>query len=107
VNRSETIVKACRELGLSCRLLPEIELSSAQKLVPLAAISDVGGKNGMLIFARYSEIEPFLDEVRNCGFGFSVLSEPGRNETFDLERYKEMFRDWGWSGAADNRPAWF
>jgi hypothetical protein len=100
-------VKACSELGLSCQLLPEIEVSSTQRLAPLAVISNVGGKNGMLIFIRYSDIEPFLEEVRNRGFGFSVLSELGRNEMFDLETYKEMFRDWGWSGPADKRPGWF
>jgi len=50
----------------------------------------------MLIVGDYDEISDHLECLRLSGYGFSVLSEPGHDEVFDVESAKEMFRDWGW-----------
>lgn len=67
----------------------------------VARIHGIGGMNGMLIFRHYDKVRAYVDEVKRAGYGFSVLDEPGDEESFDLQSFQEMFRDWGWSGYDD------
>ncbi len=60
----------------------------------------------MLIFRSYGEIQPYAEEIVRSGYGYSILDEPRPDENFDLESFKEMFFDWGWTGEASSKPFW-
>jgi hypothetical protein len=61
----------------------------------------------MLVFGNYDEVKDHITEVDNDGFGYTVIGEPWPDETFDLESFKEMVTDWGWTGSSSSRPEWF
>jgi hypothetical protein len=42
----------------------------------------------------------YAETLKRAGYGFSVLDEPQPDEKFDLNAFKEMFLDWGWSGVS-------
>jgi len=106
VTRAESLSKACVELGLVCDLNHSVRLTDAQTVVATARIRELGAKQGMLVIGRYDEIEPFMQRIRELGYGFSVLAEPKSGAAFDIDSYKRMFRDWGWSGPLGAKPSW-
>ena len=65
-----------------------------------------GHTRGMLIFGNFAEIKRYIDEVRDAGYGFSVLGEPPEKEKYNRDDYLEVLRDWGWSGEARLKPNW-
>ena len=93
---ADWLVKA----GASCDLPVEVDfilhLGDGRQLNPIARISGVGGESGMLVFEDYEIIHADTAELLTMGFGFSVMDEPGFDENFDLESFKDMFTDWGW-----------
>jgi len=65
-----------------------------------ALFHDFGAPNGMLLFADWDDSA--AKAAIAAGYGFSCVSpstRPHEDET-------DMFRDWGWAGAAEQRPAW-
>jgi hypothetical protein len=98
--------KACAELGLSVKFDERISVNGKDNLKPLAHIESIGAPNGMLIFLSFEPIRSAGQDLCKQQFAYSVLSEPRPNEKFDLNSYKEMFVDWGWSGSPDAKPAW-
>ena len=60
----------------------------------------------MLLIRAYDEIRDHVQELKDAGYGYSVLGEPRPDEEFDLMGFQEMFRDWGWSGRLGAKPAW-
>ncbi|GLQ97275.1 hypothetical protein [Dyella mobilis] len=96
---------ACRELGL--QIEPGFVIKTQAGAVQAEArIVHLGSVNGMLIFSNYSQLREHQSELLTGGYGFSVLDTPLHNETYDLESYIEMFRDWGWAGPEAERPEW-
>ena len=100
------LARACTELGLRLALDFVASLPSGRRVLALARIAELGGTNGMLIVTRYDDVRPVLDEIDAAGFGFSVLSEPTRDEGYDLQPFIEMFSEWSWTGSEDARPSW-
>ncbi|WP_147292984.1 hypothetical protein [Dyella psychrodurans] len=96
---------ACRELGLQIEI-GFVAKTQAGPIRAEARIRRLGGVNGMLIFSDYSQLREHQSELLTDGYGFSVLDAPLPNETYDLESYIEMFRDWGWAGPEAERPHW-
>jgi hypothetical protein len=92
------LVRAGKSLGLRIITPYEVTLPSGRNVVADALIPEIGSPKGMLIVQSYDAIEDITDEIVNCGYGYSVLDEPGADETFDLEAYVDMFADWGWDG---------
>ncbi len=103
---SERLWRACSELGLQVELGFELTLSGGRELTAVALIRHLGAQNGMLIFKSYDEISSVTKELLDAGYGFSVLDEPSPNEEFELDSFKEMFIDWGWSGQLGRKPLW-
>lgn len=64
----------------------------------VARIRNLGDQNGMLIFRDSNDLGQYGQRLVQDGYGYSVLGEPRGDETFDLDAYREMFCDWGWSG---------
>jgi hypothetical protein len=102
----EWLWRACAELGLRVDLDFKLSLPNGLEMSVVARIRDLGAANGMLIFESYDEISNFTKELLDAGYGFSVLDEPSPQEGFDLDSFKEMFIDWGWSGELGHKPAW-
>jgi hypothetical protein len=104
--RAEALSKACTALGLTFEAGYVVKIDENVVLKTVGRIRELGDDNGMLVLARYDEVEPFTQRLADLGYGFSVLGEPKDAAVFDLDGYKRIFRDWGWSGALGSKPSW-
>ena len=52
----------------------------------------------MLVLSNFESIQEHVDLIEAAGYGFSDLDEPEPSDAFDLEEFRDVFRDWGWSG---------
>jgi hypothetical protein len=92
------IVQACHASNLQVDLGFLAAVGDTRTVRSVARIRGLGAVNGMLILRNYDEADSCLNDVKQAGYGFSVLDEPGDDEAFDLQSFQDMFRDWGWSG---------
>jgi hypothetical protein len=99
--------KAADDLGLEITAPFNLSLSSGCKLEAILLIHQFGGAKGMLIFTNYGDVEPYVNEIVDAGYGFSILDEPGEHEEYNKEEYIELLTDWGWCGDNDSWPVWF
>jgi hypothetical protein len=109
VNRlSQALWRACAELGLRADLGFVLSLPDGRPIHTVARIADLGAPNGMLILG--SDYAPsalkYSEALLEIGYGYSVLEEPSAAAAFDLDSFKELFCDWGWSGPFDKKPSW-
>ena len=104
-NLLKTWKKSASKLGFELITPFTLVFPSGNKVEPLCLLPDFGAPSGMLIFGEYHQVEPFLDEVRDAGYGFSVMSEPLESEIEACD-YIDVLNDWGWSGDPDARPTW-
>jgi hypothetical protein len=95
-NLRKSLERSCAEVGLRLDLGFTVTCPDGHEIRSLARIRDIGDVNGMLIFTDFDEVSDHLKCLSASGYGYSVLSEPGDDEEFDLESVKEMLRDWGW-----------
>lgn len=98
--------KAASDLGLQITAPFSLLLSSGHRLEAMLLVHQFGGARGMLIFESYDEVAPYVNEIVDAGYGFSILDEPGECEEYNKKEYIELLADWGWSGGDDSRPAW-
>lgn len=94
---ADWLLRACKASDLIADVDYVASIGDHLSLKCVARIQKIGGHNGMLIFNRNEDIQHYSQEVLDAGYGYSVLDEPANGESFDLDLYKEMFRDWGWS----------
>ena len=94
----EWLRRAGMETGISVIAPFKLSLPSGKEICAPALISHIGGREGMLIVVSFSDISDYVGEITSPGYGYSTLSEPAPNEAFDIEVFKDMFRDWGWKG---------
>jgi hypothetical protein len=107
VNRlPQWLWRACAELGLRAELDFTLQLAAVPLLTAIARVSNLGAPKGMLIFGDGEHIRPFETRLLSEGYGFSVLEEPPADEKFDVEVFRVMFRDWGWTGELSAKPDW-
>ena len=99
-NLQKWLERSCKAVGLQVDFQFTVTCPDDYQIRSVARIRGVGNVNGMLIVSDYSEISDHRECLTSSGYGFSVLSEPGDDEEFDLESAKAMFRDWGWVDAA-------
>jgi hypothetical protein len=62
---------------------------------------------GLMLVATEEAEETFrrLDhQIVAAGYGYSVCF--GEDLDYDRERFIDTLKDWGWTGAANQRPAW-
>ena len=105
IELQERLKRTCAELGLNAKLGEPVQVEAAYA-VPVAHIASIGTPNGLLIFCDANELRPIAKKLVEEGYGYSMLSKPRPTEGFDLEAYKGMFADWGWSGSPDVKPLW-
>lgn len=100
------ISRSCTALGLLVDTNFSVVLSDEVELVAVACIHNLGSEKGMLIFNDFGKVKNYINEINRLGYGFSVLEEPNLNESFDLNSFKDMFREWGWTGDESLKPNW-
>lgn len=98
--------QACQLLGLQLVAPFVLKTKSGAEIKAIALIKDFGAPMGMMILDDYSKVEEIIDEITEMGYGFSVLDEPLEHEGFDIADYKDVLKDWGWSGANESKPEW-
>ena len=91
--RLDWLKAACLALGLRLDV-PILDLGGGRVVNAAARVRDIGEANGILIVRSYDEVQNLLNELRQAGYGFSVLDEPSSTEDFDLDVFREMFLDW-------------
>jgi hypothetical protein len=97
----EWLELACSALNLDLDINYSIDMNSGQSLVALARIRNIGAKNGMLIISSSNQVAQFVSQLSIMGYGFAVLDEPRPDEDFNLESFREMFGDWGYTECSD------
>jgi hypothetical protein len=100
------IWRACADLGLSVEIGYTMTLTGGKRLETIARIADLGAHNGMLVFSSYDAVRNMKDALRDAGYGFTVLDEPNSREIYDVETFRQIFRDWGWAGELGRKPKW-
>jgi hypothetical protein len=100
------ILKACDLLKLDASIGHTVSLSNDVLIHVVAYIPFLGGIKGMLLVDNYDVLRPYISELIELGYGFSVVDEPRLNEEFEIESFIEMFTDWGWYGDLTKKPAW-
>jgi len=100
------LAQARDELGLHVDREFTVALDDKHVIHAVARVRDLGAEKGMLVVSDYDEVKAHLAQITKAGYGLSVLDEPSPLEEYDLERYAQMFRDWGWSGVESQRPQW-
>jgi hypothetical protein len=98
--------RACGDLALGIVTPFELVTDCGTEIKAVALLPQLGAPNGMLIFHDSSELLGCGTVLVEMGYGYSVLGGGGVDE-FDLESYKDMFRDWGWGRPEDpTAPSW-
>lgn len=97
---------ACNELELKIEIPYLFKLQNQQEIEACARISNLGSKNGMLIFNSFDEIRSNYRDIQKANFAFSIIDELSPTDVFDLSAYIEMFNEWGWSGSTESIPIW-
>ena len=105
-NLAKQLSQACSTLGLQAEFGFTLSLGEGAEIRAVARILDLGAPNGMLVVNSYDEIKNYSKRLIEAGYGYSVLSEPIRDEKVDLKSLQEMFIEWGWSGEPSRKPKW-
>ena len=58
----------------------------------------------MILISCYEKIKNHVDEIFSLGYGYSSLSEPIDNATYNIGDVVDMLRDWGWTGEKEEKP---
>ena len=102
----EHLLRAGKELGIQVIVPFELKLGSGRKLSAEALLPELSNPKGMIVSQSSTNFLATCDELKKLGYGFSVYAEPSPHMDFDLESYKEMFIEWGWSGDKSKKPDW-
>jgi hypothetical protein len=93
------------DLGIEVVTPFEMRLPNGARLQVSALVRNFGPKLGMVVDAKFGIIRPHTKELRELGYGFS--SNIGHSPNlYRREDMIEVLADWGWSGAAEQKPGW-
>ncbi len=98
--------RASRDLGIKIDVPYRLVLPSGEEIDAILRVPQFGARNGMLVFSDYRQVEGYVDALRDEGYGFSILNEPGKQEVYDISGFIELLDDWGWNGSNEDCPAW-
>lgn len=104
--RRDWLQHGASKLGVRVEFDFRPTLAHVPNLTPVARLPDFGAPNGMLVFLAYDQVQSYTQQLLEAGYGFSVLGEPAINQEFDLDAFRDMLIDWGWSGDPQEKPAW-
>ena len=92
--------------GLRSRRPSGCDLGGGVKVVAVAHLPELGGVNGALVLRPSQFDRRVLAALKDRGFACSSFSDPHDSEEYDLEGYREMFIDWGWTSESREAPPW-
>ncbi|HWV16075.1 MAG TPA: hypothetical protein VN030_11660 [Cellvibrio sp.] len=98
--------KAAVQLAIELVAPFEFNISDTFSLHACFLVKDFGAENGMLVFNSYLEIKPYLGEIKQAGYGFSIMADPEQENEFASGDYMEVLGDWGWTGKPESKPSW-
>lgn len=97
------IERACAELGLEIITPFDLKIDENTTIHFDVLIPQLGGPKGMLVAENYdSELFDRIDPE----YGFSCFYVRDEDGIYDLEGYKEVFKDWGWNSRDSEKPDW-
>lgn len=103
----EWLARAAEDLGVCMLISYVVTLSDGRKLTSQALFPDFGNTFGTLVFQSQDAIDASARrDLMTQGYGISTFSEPLPNEEFDIDNYREMFSEWGWTSAEAKKPEW-
>lgn len=102
----EYLLRAGNDLELRVVAPFQLQLNSGKKVIAEAVFPDLGAPKGMIIVQREHDISGSEDELIKSGYGYSVFDGPLASQEYDVEPYRKMFIDWGWSGEKERKPNW-
>jgi hypothetical protein len=99
---------AAADLGLEIVASYELDIGTGSALKSELLVKDFGATNGMLVVTSYAPIKPYLKQIHDLGYGFSVLQVPRNpaNEAYNRGDFIDMLSDWGWTGSEAAKPSW-
>ena len=100
------LVRAAENLGLEVIAPYTFELPSGLQLNADALFPELGAPKGTIVVALRKAAPSVAHELHAIGYTMSSMSEPIKGQDFDLDSYREMFKEWGWSSEARERPSW-
>ena len=95
--------RACAELGLEIITPYDLKIDEKTSIRYDVLLPQLGGKKGMLVTCDASLAS---EELIGPDYGFSSYDVYSVRGNFDVERYKIMFSDWGWTSAESEKPDW-
>jgi len=93
--------RVARELDLAVVAPCELILSNGDKISATALVEHFGARKGMVVDPDWSTIAPHAERLVADGYGYSAVEISG-----DHASLIEILRDWGWSGAPDEKSWW-
>lgn len=102
----EYLLRAGQDLGISVIAPFALTLRSGNKFHAEALLPEFGALHGTIVCLSASAYLDVLDEIKEMGYTCSSFEEPLPNEDYDLESYKEMLLDWGWTSKEKPKPSW-
>lgn len=103
----EWLSRAARELDLKVEFDHEVTLPDGRTLVAQAYFPDLGAPRGIAVFEWSDNVDAEARRsLEAMQIGESTFGAPGPNAAFDIDNYKVMFCDWGWTGPDTKKPSW-
>lgn len=110
MNKMQKYLKtAADKLNLRIIIEPIVKLKTGKKIRFEACFPDLSNEKGIYVIqwddgSKITKTE--REELRGMGIGVSTFDAPRDNEIFNINDYKEMFTEWGWSGNMSDQPSW-
>jgi hypothetical protein len=83
----------------------EATFSDGSRLRVSALVKNFATTRGMLVNADYDVLEPHKHKIVESGYGYSS-NLGGPPDQYERSSMIDVLKDWGWSGAADQKPDW-
>lgn len=94
------------DLGIKIEAPFDLALKDGSVLRFEVLVKDFGAKLGMLITTDHTKIKKSKEELESLEYGYSVMSDYSTEDSYNLEGFKYMLKDWGWSGNPELAPVW-
>lgn len=98
--------RAGKDLGLQIVAPFKLDLGHGSEILAPLLVRYFGGRNGTIVVTEYATVEPHVERLRQLGYGFSTLSEPTNDDSYDRSIFIEMLSEWEWTGDPAQKPHW-
>jgi hypothetical protein len=100
------LVRAGNDLGITVVAPFTLILDSGRKLSAEALLPELGAPQGTIVFQSSNDYWEIVGDIKKLGYTCSAFDEPSPEEAYDVESYREMFIDWGWTSKEKPKPEW-